>query len=1537
MPISPEEFEASINPDTVQQDFEQGFADSLGTPQVRGTTASKLYAGQAAVVRGAPDNGELIAVDALQPDSKAARQQAVQEYYTEKQKELTQWVEGSIQSAPQDIEQTLTTASDIQQTLLADQTGVMSDELAYVDRAAPQGDFDLKQRQSFLIAASNDLNDAIDSQGWMENAFDFAGYLVPFGEALDIQDIDEAIKERPELAQVAGANLEEVVLNWQSLPVERQKALFPVLKEAMIDATKTSLFGLESDGNLLKATDFLTRILDPEGAEQLREQQALDVGLGVLDIAPLGVLTDIGKLSKLERASANTVLKGTADNLRNQTSAINIAAKSGDIDSAATHTVTAMSDDVVAESMNTSRVSAAMNAMPIETSQWFREVVEDDSLPSAVARKLNEAAYKAQGFTRSLTDESDLMQLGALNGSDREGVIQNFFERMEKVGEDYLTDGLEMSNLKITKRSNKGFSYSYELSQVGDPAPGALRSGEITFSINDVTGTYSATINDKVAQQASKILSPSAFSKTGKTGDFHAEVERSIQTSDLATAVQARTADMLRWATEPVSGVAGTKARGRIEDVLEAGDEYINEATQVTGRTFTPTELAAGIETRKGTVRLTSPAEQESYYRMRLYSDAAYMTENYVLRRELELGGFQQVKMFSQSVPSEVGNNVRNAAISVGKPFNERGAAKASIRDKQGWGVWDDAAQEVRDITDSYIDDVYDSGDVIVRLRKDWNTKGTGDLDASGEMVSYVRVKPSRVSDLPEQVLHYKPGYVPKINLANFVVSQVMPVIKRGVQGVRRTQATRAFDSLADAQRFREEAIVKFMNKHNVTREAAEEVFPEVGQLQDLTVAERLEEALGSHGGLFHGTRSKDEMLFGLSGQRLERASPYEAFQRQVAHMGTFVARNEVRVGAERRWLNTVRREFPEVEVRGFDNTAIPANTPRGKLLEQLRQQIKEWNGIPTRDENMFQAAVQSVHDWSLNGARKLPFGMRDKESVKSLQWLKHSNPITAIKTAVMHNLLGMLNPAQYYTQASAALVAVSKNPAAAARTLPRAITFHTLDNIRNDKALGKVYKMLVGSGDFSSDLTNAHTAWRRTGLYESVFNNADTAKIAADGLGVTMGVMRKAENASLFFYRAGELFNRRWSFLIEYDTWAKRTGKTIPDDDELSQIVAETNKNMLELNAANRAYWQGGYGTGPLRQITGMATQFMQVTAKTLELAFKGEGRGGFTPAQRARIIAGQAVLFGAAGVPMAGVVAPAIADWLGIREMDSKTADLLNQGLIGTTVNSMLGSDLQISNRFALGGAVTELMKDIMTNDDPMFIKAFGPAAGGLGGRMWDAFKELQVLYQADRAGVNELDENDIRLAFGALSKIPSTGRNLWKAWLMTNYNQIVDRRHRVTVRRDFEFWTEMGTAIGFQPSAEARARMLQWNNRDTEEVINELVNVRVGLMHRAVFVHKMEADKLKSLADAMQLLDESMPEYVKQQVRMKVIDRVFGENQESLEERELKKFIETTAADKITEDAILDGKLSFGGTDVPFFRPFSEILNNPQREED
>ncbi|MFG1549476.1 hypothetical protein ABMA84_15720 [Halobacteriovorax sp. XZX-2] len=1088
-----------------------------------------------------------------------------------------------------------------------------------------------------------------------------------------------------------------------------------------------------------------------------------------------------------------------------------------------------------------------------------------------------------------------------------------------------------MDNLKLVDEDAKGFTYQYTLRDKSRPvAEGEkerliVRSGKVKFSINDVTGTYSATVEGASAQNFfGNILSPAAWSRRTAEGDFNLEVKRALQSDDLAVAYQDKVGAFLDWASEPVAGLTQGKARERVSAVLQAGDEWVNPQTQVEGTVFSPTELAAGVNTPLGKIHLTDPREVEAYYRYRLYGDATFINEDFVLRREKELAGMKDIKL----------QGLEDGGRAIGKPFEDLSSALGSVRDKRGQGVWDSKIGRTVDITDDYVRKVYDEGDVLVRLEKDWNTKGTGELDLSGEFVQYARVQKDAISEMPDRILNYRSGYVPKINEARFVVSQRMPKIARGRPNLAGSQALRAFDSLSDAKAFREEQIARWMEKHGSDRAAAEQIFPEVDLLDEGLGAARLEEAVGAHTGLYHGTRSKDKLLFGLSGQELSRVNPLEAFQRHSKHLGQFISQNEVRIGREKRWLNTVRQEFPDIPIRGFEDTPLP-NTPKGKAAERVRRVIREWNGIPSREEELSDAMWQRLHDWALNGARR--FGYADKESVKSIQWFRTKDPYAFMKTVVMHNLLGVFNIAQLYTQASAMSVALGKFPA---KFAPRVINdmawMHVLDNIVDDKMLGKVYNILFNGRAIDETTKATYDAFRRTGLKEAVFNNSDMARIGSHGLGVTRRILSNADNLSLMLYRSGELAARRATFAAEFQNWMRTTGKKVPSDLELSEILEEVNKDMLELGPANRAYWQGGRGTGDVRQLMGVASQFMQVGAKTMELATKGVANGGFTNRQKARIFLSQLAMFGAAGVPLGGLITQAITSGLGIEQMPEEAAELANQGFVGFGLRAMLG-DVEVSDRFALGAQTTQMIEDIITSDDPLWIKALGPAGSGVFGRGWDAFQQLRPLMNADWGHEGIVTEDGLMLAASVLGEIPSSGRNWVKYWMMKNHHAIIDQRKRVLIdasdKGGFDSRTEIGRLLGFTPTAEQNMRMLQLDQKAVDEMVQDYANYRVQLLHRAIWEFKLDPQTVVAIEEAHKVMDRTIPDYIKTKGRELVNKRIYGPRQESKEDELVKKFLQRTAPDKISEDFILDSNAELSTSVKPISQPFRNILGGSQ----
>lgn len=1529
------------------------------TPMVTPRVA-QMYAGQAAMIAGQPYEVEQKHGAAAASDPKLYKDQTTQQWYAEKKQASMERLSQTQFASAEVLQEAVLAEQQRINNLEAGETGPVAGEVAYVTNAAPEGDAAMLAEKAYELALSTEMKALTDGLSMGETIANFAGYLLPFGEAADVQDIASAVKETPELAEVAGEDLEAFIDNWQSLPAQRRTELVPFLSQAILDATST----LGYTENELKASQFLSAFLEFDPAETLRKQQFEDVAFSAFDVVPTsGVVT---AMKPAEKVFTRNVVAKAVDEALNKTHAAKVAVDVGDVKSAAAHTLAATLDDATADALGTTRVDAAMSALPLETSTWFKRVVDDENLPSAVADRMNKIASEANGFTSTLSEGNGLLRQGILSPAERVQVHKFWNDDMKAMGEDYLTQNLEMDNLRIVKEGKDGFTYQYTLKDKNNPLTPdgkeklVLKQGEVKFTLNDVTGNFNATVNDPLAQNtiAQKALSPATWSRRGETGDFNFEVTSQFVGDDVSTAYQTKVERALNWAFEPVNKARQGELRKKVEEAIVAGDEYVNESGQTVGRTFTPTELAVGVGPNQ--VKLTDPAAVEAYYRVRMYADSMFQLEDSVIKRELELGGFTEVRLHALPRDLEdaaVVRNVRDAADTIAKPYDDVTGALSAMRNKRGQGVWDDRAGATVDLTEDFVRQVYDEGDVLVRLRSDWNTKGTGELDGSGEFVQFARVGKDKVKpQLPENVLQYRDGYFPKISEAEYFVTRTQKLYARGRDGLQRTEALRGFNSLADAKAFREQQVAKYMREKGAERAEAENIFPEVKASVDLTPAERLEGAVARHAGLYHGQRSKDEILFGLSGQKMERVNPIEAFQRHAAHLGNFFNMNEVRIAREKRWLNTVRAEFPEVEVRGFDNTAIPTGTKKAKALEAMRTQIREWNNIPTREEALFEAGVQKLHDWALYGVRRM--GYADKETVKSLNWLKHKNGYAALKTATMHTLLGTFNPAQWYVQGSAMAIAMSKFPTHALAAMKAVPQMAILDTIKNRKGLEEAINIMKRGGLLSERAEASYRAWSRTGLQEAVFNNSDLQRVSSHGLGYTAKTIRSLDTLSLLPYRSGELAARRATFVTEFEEWVKRTGRTEPTDTELTQILEEVHKDLLTLGPANKAWWQGGANAGSIRQALGVATQFMQVGTKTLELALKNEGRGGLTSAQRLRILMGQTALFGAAGVPFAAWMVQGIKDFAGVDELDPVVADAVNQGMIGVASNWAAGAldtdesldeyaerilnggyqpTIQVSERFGIGAQTTEMVKEWFTNEDPLVVKMLGPAGGGMLGRIAEGLGEAYVVASADFTDYQELDTNQYELALSvlaqAMAEVPSTLRNAIKAQLMSNHQRVVNSSGKLQIAKDFYPSEILATYLGFQTVDEVQTRLLQQDDRATQEAIQAYAAVRTNIAHKAIYSMSLDERQMDALAYALQVLDTSVGPYIGAKGRDAYVERVLNVREQSVKEQQIQKFIERTAPEKLSNDAIMDSKVF--NSERPLVQPFSQWLNRKEAD--
>lgn len=1574
------------------QQNEEGLAELLDGGDAKGQVRRDTLTGDLAIIRGDGSNPEVVEKASSEWDHTTALGQEADRLFAELENDMAQATVTAARETPQNAAALVSDMTQGMQDIADLRTGPAAVELAVIQRASkvPLSQA-ARETASFNIAARNELVRMLDEQNLMDRVLDVAGMFIPARTTLEWEDVKSGVNSDKQLsAFLTGDSIAQMITSFQGLPLERKKAIYPALSELIFDASGVDGIltgGHElTDENMVLGATMLMRFLDPEGGERASSAQKVDLGLEALSFAPavvkilknvdVGAFTkgakgspfrptptsptteqgldaisnEVGRLPAPTRKAMESVLLSSGERAVKEHNIVKVLAKAGDKKEAARLNVAAMSDDEVARAIGISSDEAVQNAMPFQTSEWLPQVV--DGLVPEMGKALNNFYRQAANQITDVTTESIRTRIGATHRADRANQIKSFQEEVERVGEDVLLDGYTVDNVKITGENTEAFTFDYDITDsTGTPR---TISGRRSWSAGRVQGDYSATAADIVKTSVSSFpgQSPASWSVTKPDGtDFNDTVKLQIQAEDLSVAIRNDVAQLWIDANDAVTGLTGKGQRQQLNALDIEGDEYVNPTTQEAGKVFLPQELQA-----KG---VTDPAVVEAYYKRRLVADAMHSMQNYSVRRELELTGFKRSVIVGEG---------EDAAQLFVKPYDDVFAAKSALRDKAAYNIYDPATNKVFSASDAHIDKVYDSNRVIVRSHEDWNTSGN-DLDRGAEHVEYVAVQRTDIQALPEQVIHYKAGYVPKANEGiEFVVQRNFPTLKRGAPASSKQEAVRAFASKQDAEQFRQTQVSVHAMRAGISEEAADALYT-IADGSAMTQIDRATNSLSGSKGLFRGTRAKDELLMGLEGKPLERMQPEEVIGRWLDHVATNITKNEMRIGKEQEWLNTVRRVSPNTEIRGFDGTIL-ANDEAGQALERLRGQLRAWNSTPSRSESLFEAAAQRTHDWALNGKRSL---VPDANAVDSILWLKHANPIAAAMTANMHVLLGTMNPAQVYVQASAMTVALSLAPVSEIPgVLKRVGTFTMMDNVRDPGALGSLLRKLAPEAGYDTpqQFEEVYLAWSRSGLRESVRGNADLNYTSSTGLGMANDTLRKAGNVSLSIYRAGELINRRTSYIVAFNEWRRANPKAVIDDAAESDILRQANLMMLELNGANRAWWQGGNGANSAQKVAALGAQFMQVMAKTVELAGKSEARGGFSQAQKGRIATGQLLAFGAAGVPLIGMVGPAMVDWVADKiqddpnspegvELRQTLANTFNQGLVGLLTREMVGAEVDVANRASLGLGVFTTIEDIITSEDPTWSRLLGVTsetvkrtaeAGeqlsllGESSNMFRAMQSVEPLLLGTRAQGEQLGRTDILTTLKdvgvILAGIPSTGRNILKARIMSTQNEIWSRRGQVRVRRDFNLATEMAVALGFQPSAESRLRALETRKFDNKDHMNEAVESMVRAYHRYVFAHNRDPAYGQTVVRMKQVLEESFnnPALV-QDFNSRLESRILNTN-ETAEDRALNEFFRTTLKDEVSAGYIMDQERSFDPSKAlsnsPVIVPFQDVQSAPKVED-
>lgn len=1124
------------------------------------------------------------------------------------------------------------------------------------------------------------------------------------------------------------------------------------------------------------ALRLLEQFLKPTGGEEVEEFSNLETVLDFVDLTGVGLL--FGQTLRGMKQGYN--LTKTMKRVGNDEGAVESA-------------VASFVDADIRRATNQDEVTAIGNVVPFDTS------IED---------------------------------LGHVNGlhGDVYNSLKEYFGEVDKTAEDimlgrgFLKEGIISTRARADLEAEAIRRFKAE--QAEDITPIFRDENQTTFAykIRDEDGniteqqyTMNVTLDDAgmwdqsvSGLMANLVGSPSWIARSAALKEDVATAQR---LDYLSGQINRQLTDLTKKALEPLGNLLRPKNRqklAKVDNALIQGDEWKN-ADGTRGKVFDVEELRTRFKLEDD--------EISSYYRInRLYNNI-WNIRNHEKRQEMVGRGYKNL------------NLPRSGEKTYGRPLENATTANGSIRTNNVNWVYDadaDELVEVRNAGEGFFKDLYDNDKVIVRLDESYNIGG----DRGN--VRYIISNKDEVSELPQEVLLRKVGYVPRVYTSNvYFVKELGERVLDKDKTETFEKTLRFFDNKKEADDY----VTQLVNDElaDITDPIARGQLEKQLRVKYQARADRESEILAGQagtvghgsGGLYTGARAQDDILFGLSGDKAQRVNSFEALTRNIGNLSRFTSINQWRMGLEQRWVNTANEIFRK---KGIDKRVeslqrldtIAEAVDEVKFLNRMHDQIRDWQNFPTESERFFQSSVQSMYDFAKakgwNRTAKMIGNFRD------------SDPVSAARATAFHSLLGWFNPAQFWVQAQGMSIALSLGLGKyAGRSMANAMALRALGegavNPARISAVSKGSRLLSANGAYDADdLAKLHELWKKTGYQDSVVQTADHAA-AAKGYGVTMDAIKRTADRGLLFYRQGELLNRSFSFTIAIERWKEKTGKGIADitDDVLKGIMDDANNMMLNMTRANRASWQKGLPSLP--------TQFLQVTTKFLETATMANRQ--FEPAEVGRMMLGQLALYGTAGIPIigggVGIGAMLATEIFGMdqQDIDNNPAIVktINDGFWGLVSYQAFGVDIELSSRGSLLRGIGDFVDNWFVQESTITEKLLG-AFGATQTNFMDTF--LSELRPFTLSNVKELDFDDVAsLAVNPVLSSISTWNNARKAYYMARLGELYNRRGRVVARGDYDVLDVIAQGIGFQRTEMTETYDLAFLNRQEQEHLNGVVD--------------------------------------------------------------------------------------------------------------
>jgi len=551
-----------------------------------------------------------------------------------------------------------------------------------------------------------------------------------------------------------------------------------------------------------------------------------------------------------------------------------------------------------------------------------------------------------------------------------------------------------------------------------------------------------------------------------------------------------------------------------------------------------------------------------------------------------------------------------------------------------------------------------------------------------------------------------------------------------------------------------------------------------------------------THGRMY--TSPKGTRLPDWRGQDATIIDPYEMMNKSLNNIAALSSLTDYKLRSIEKWVTTFG---PYLDLRGIPRDASPVRIfQESVFLNDLPEAQKLKNSAEAQRDT-----IKRVLGWRSDVDREFEYlgrqlvsfvagdkpGKWNKSMARGVEWALEKNPVARARKMAFHMKLGLFNVAQFPMQISTMFAAMSLDLRAGVQAFGgfpalrgalglrgKALddwanmwtekNWHQFTGFDSADEYKEMMKAAAGSGWF--DIGGAHSLVNYQGVSASM--GAIGKGVTGEVLDAAGKVIRTASDKGTFFFNEAELWNRMIAWQM---AWKHvRKNGLVPGTSKFNEaLMTRANDMSINMSVAGAAAWQKGWASVP--------TQFLSYQARFLE-ALMGKQ---FTTPEKLRLLLGQGILYGTAGIPFLAFASEMLRSSSGEAPEIGTWEGLADRGILDTLIFATTGSDVQYGERAATGAFITDTFRELFG------MSKYGEVsfADIMGGPLWAISKDTSSTLWDVVKSVAAESGGDTGLPLTSasvvnLAKNISSFNNAYKAYMVWNYGQYVTKTGKVAL---------------------------------------------------------------------------------------------------------------------------------------------------------